>query len=109
MNYLVVNSIAGHFLINAADKVVASHLMQRQYVSFHWKLPSPTLTLSVNTILSIRTSKKYFVSSPPILKRIPSSGLECFYNDSHNLLYPSSVLGSPQLHIWVLILAIFVL
>ena len=87
---------SGHFLINAADKVVASHLMRRQYVNFHWKLLSPTLTFSLNTIFSIRTSRRYFVSSPPILGWIPYSGLECLYCDSHNLLFPSSVLGSPH-------------
>ena len=37
---------SGHFLINAANKVVASHLMRKQWVSFHWKLPSPALTLT---------------------------------------------------------------
>ena len=37
---------SGHFPINAVDKAVTSHLMWRQYVSFHWKLPSPTLTFT---------------------------------------------------------------
>ena len=65
---------SGHSLINAADKAVTNHLMWRQYVNFHWKLPSPTMILSLTAALLIRTSQKSFVSSPPILKKIPSSG-----------------------------------
>ena len=61
-DYLAVNLLfMGHFLINAANKVVASHLMRRQQVSFHRKLLSPTLTLSLNTILSTQVSRRYFV------------------------------------------------
>ena len=60
----------------------------------------------LNTILSIWPSRKYFVPSPPILERIPSSSLECFHNDSHSLLYPSSILGSPQ-YIYIYIYIIF--
>ena len=59
---LAVNILfRGHFLINAADKAVASHLIRRQQVSFHRKLLSPTLTLSLNTILSTQVSRRYFV------------------------------------------------
>ena len=68
-------------------------------MSFHRKLLSTTLTLSLNTILSTRISKKYFVSSLPILERTHSSGLKCFHlrNEWWLQRLHSSVLGSPHL------------
>ena len=68
-----------HFLINAADKAIASHLMRRQYVNFHKKLLLNTLTFSLNAILSTRVSKRYFVPSFLLYGQTPSSGLKCFH------------------------------
>ena len=88
-----------HFLINAADEIVANHLMRRQQVSFHRKLLSTTLTLSLNAILSVQISRRYFVSSPPLHRRPHSLGLKCFHPRNERWsqwFYPSSVLGPPQ-------------
>ena len=65
-------------------------------MNFHWMLPSTTLILNLNTIPSIRTSKKYFVSSPPILEQTLSSDFECSSSVSYTFLHPSSVLERPQ-------------
>ena len=41
----------GHFLINAADKAVAHHLMRRQQATSCWKLPLLLMILFLQPIL----------------------------------------------------------
>ena len=64
-----------HFLINAVDKTVTSHLMQRQQVSFHRKLLSNYLTFSLNAIISTWVSRRNFV----LARQTHSSSLKCFH------------------------------
>jgi len=66
-------------------------------VKFHWKLPSTTLILNLNTIPSIQTSRNYFVSSPSILGQTLFLDFECSSSESYALLHPSSILRRPQL------------
>ena len=100
-NCLAMNLLfMGHFLINAANKATNNHLMRMQQVRFHRKLLSTTSNLSLNAIiLSTQIFKRYFVSSPPLHERTPSSSLKCFHsrNERWSLwFYPSSVLEPLQ-------------
>ena len=100
-NCLAMNLLfRGHFLINATNKATNNHLMRMQQVRFHRKLLSTTSNLSLNAIiLSTQIFKRYFVSSPPLHERTPSSSLKCFHsrNERWSLwFYPSSVLEPLQ-------------
>ena len=85
-----------HFLINAENKAVASHLMWRHYVSFHQKLPSPTLTLTKHHPFHSAFQEVFCPFSFDSLAG-PLLRLKMFFNDNHSLLYPSSILKSPQI------------
>ena len=106
-NCLAMNLLfGGHFLINAANKAADNHLMRMQQVRFHRKLLSTTSNLSLNAIiLSTQIFKRYFVSSPPLHERTPSSSLKCFHSRNERWclwFYPSSVL-EPLQYIYIYI------
>ena len=50
---------SGYFLINATDKVVSHHLMQRQKVTPNWKFPLWSLILSLQILLHQFQVKHY--------------------------------------------------
>ena len=83
---------SSYFFINAINKVVANHLMQRQQDNSHWRFPLLSMILSLLLVLFVWTSHKSHISSPPILEWIPSSSLWCLNNDNNNLSNLSSVL-----------------
>ena len=88
---------SSYFFINAINKVVANHLMQRQQDNSHWRFPLLSMILSLLLVLFVWTSHKSHISSPPILEWIPSSGLWCLNNDNNNLSNLSSVLEPPHI------------
>ena len=65
---------SGYFLINATDKVVAHHLMQRQKVTPNWKFPLWSLILSLQILLPTWSASESFDSPLALLGRSSSSG-----------------------------------
>ena len=73
----------GHFLINAADKVIAEHSMQRRKIYPFRKLPPTVLTHSAGSIPSNRVLIKHYLTYPSLLGSMKSSGRICFYGWDH--------------------------
>ena len=65
---------SGHFLINAANKTVAYHLIRRQQATPNEKLPLWPLFLSLQILLPTWNASESFDSSLPLLEWPSSSG-----------------------------------
>ena len=74
---------SGHFLINAADKVVAKHSMRRGKVYPFRKLPPTVLTHSLGYIPSNQVLIKHYLAYPSLLGSIKSPGQIRFYGWDH--------------------------
>ena len=62
---------SSYFLINAINKAVANHLMQRQQDNSHWRFPLLSMILSLELILFAWTTQKSLISSLLILEWTP--------------------------------------
>ena len=69
----------GHFFINAVDKVVIEHLMQRGKVYPSKKLPPPIPTPSPGSIPFNQVLMKHYLASLSLLGSMKSSGWIRFY------------------------------
>ena len=100
-----------HFLINAADKVVGSHLMRRQQVGFHRKLLSNTLTFSSNGIFFTQASRR-FCPFPPSSLALPLLEFRVLSLNERIMVIVFLVFLSPQvpthtLHLFLILISTY--
>ena len=72
-----------HFLINAADKVVAVHSMRKGRVYLYRKLPPTTLASFHSTFTTKRVLIQHYLLSPSLLGLMKSLGRICFCRWNH--------------------------